>query len=271
MNSGVIIKTAREIWVPTLMFGIGLLLSEILLAFVLPSVEKDFGGIISQFKLFQTLLKALLGTDIGDKVGPEALQAIAWVDPVVLALVWAHVIVVCTRMPSGEIDRGTADVLFGLPISRFNVYLSDTLVCLIAGAVVIALAWLGSVIGGLIAPTSFQTSASRVFIVLVNLYLLGAAVGGLAYLMSALSDRRGRAIGAVFAIVLASFLLNFLAQFWPPAENVSFLGILNYYRPINPLREGLWPVRDLLVLAGVAFVSWLAGAIILIRRDIATT
>lgn len=270
MNCGVMIKAAREIWAPTLLFGIGLLLAEVLLAFVLPPVEKELGGIISQFKLFQTLLKALLGTDVGDRIGPEALQAIAWVDPVVLALLWAQVIVVCTRVPSGEIDRGNADVLFGLPISRWRVYLSDSTVCLGSGIVMVAMGWMGSVIGGAIAPSAFQTDGYRVFMVLTNLYCLGVAVGGIAYLMSAFSDRRGRAIGAVFAIVLASFLLNFLAQFWQPADKLSFLGMLNYYRPINPLREGLWPVRDIIVLLTVGGGAWLLGGIILSRRDIAT-
>jgi len=31
-----------------------------------------------------------------------------------LALTWAHALLCCTRVPAGDVDRGTADILFGL-------------------------------------------------------------------------------------------------------------------------------------------------------------
>jgi len=46
-------------------------------------------------------------------------------------------------------------------------------------------------------------------LVMANFFGVYLAVGGIAFLVSALSDRRGRAMAVVFAIVLASFLLNF--------------------------------------------------------------
>jgi hypothetical protein len=102
--------------------------------------------------------------------------------------------------------------------------------------------------------------------VLVNLLCLYAAVGAAGWFCSALSERRGRAIGVVFVFVLASFLLNFLAQFWEPAKRVEFLGILRYYRPLFILRDGSWPVRDLVVLLSVAIVLWVSAGLILARR-----
>ena len=68
--------------------------------------------------------------------------------------------------------------------------------------------------------------------------------------------------------LLASFLLNFLGQFWPVAERVSFLGILHYYRPLPVVRTGDWPVHDIAVLIGLAVVFFLAGMWRFSRRDI---
>jgi hypothetical protein len=111
-------------------------------------------------------------------------------------------------------------------------------------------------------------------VVTVNLFCLYLAVGGLACLVSAMSERRGRAVATVFGILLASFLLNFLAQFWPPAEAVSRLSVLHYYKPLGVLRPGVmdagWPVADMLVLAGFAAVTWTAGGLWFARRDICT-
>jgi hypothetical protein len=96
-------------------------------------------------------------------------------------------------------------------------------------------------------------------------------VGGLAFLVSAVSDRRGRAIAVIFAILLASFLLNFLAQLWRPAEMVSFLSLLSYHKPLIVMRSGgAWPLGDMTVLFGFAVATWLAGGIWFARRDICT-
>jgi multisubunit Na+/H+ antiporter MnhB subunit len=103
-----------------------------------------------------------------------------------------------------------------------------------------------------------------------NLYCLNLAVGSLAWLASALSDRRGRAVSVVVAFVLLSFLLSYLAPFWNVAEQLSFLSVLHYYIPLEVLRDGLFPLRDILVLGGLAAALWTAAGLIFVRRDLAT-
>ena len=106
----------------------------------------------------------------------------------------------------------------------------------------------------------------------MNLYCLYAAVGGLALLISALSDRRGRAVATVFGILLGSFLLNFLAQFWEPAETLALLSFLHYYKPLPMVQAGGsgLPLGDMAVLMGFGVVAWVAGGIWFARRDICT-
>ena len=71
-------------------------------------------------------------------------------------------------------------------------------------------------------------------------------------------------------IVVASFLLNYLSQFWQPAQDIAFLGMLRYYRPLFILRDGTWPLRDMMVLLGAGAVLWIAGGVIFSRRDLST-
>ncbi|MHC5008366.1 MAG: hypothetical protein ACYTGF_13520 [Planctomycetota bacterium] len=119
MNRGLLIKSMREAAAATAILCVALLLIEVILASVLPTMWNEFSGMLLQIEFIQTIIKALLGTDIGDMLGPEAIMAIAWVHPVVLAIIWTHAIVLGTRVPAGEIDRGTIDVLLGLPVSRW--------------------------------------------------------------------------------------------------------------------------------------------------------
>ncbi len=105
---------------------------------------------------------------------------------------------------------------------------------------------------------------------MVNLYCVYLAVGGMAFLVSAWSDRRGRAIAIVFALLLISFMLNFLAQFWGPAKQVAFLSVMQYYQPARILSSGDFPVRDVLILSVIGGTSWLFGCEIFARRNICT-
>lgn len=270
MNRGLIEKTVREVWLATVLFGLALAGFEALLASVFADVFLQASDQLLQIKFLQSIWKGFFGMEVGSTIGPDMFASLAWVHPIVLALLWTHEITYWTRMPAGEVDRGTIDVLLSLPVSRTRVYVCESLVWLLAGLVVLCLGFVGNQVGGWFAAPEFRGPPGRITVVVANLYCLYIAVGGMACLVSTLSDRRGRAVGVVFGIVLVSFFLNFLAQLWGPAKSVAFLSVLNYYRPLLILRDSSWPVTDMLVLTAVGAAFWLAGAIVFARRDICT-
>jgi ABC-type transport system involved in multi-copper enzyme maturation permease subunit len=270
INRGLLLKAARELWPATLLFAAALLLVETVLAYVLPTFQAQFSAQWTQLKFLQNIIQAMLGTDASGELGPEIFLSIPWVHPVVLAIVWAHAIVCATRVPAGEVDRGTMDVLLGLPVSRREVFLSETIAVGTSALVVLSMTWIGNWIGSSLASATEPPPASRIALVLANLVGLYLAVAGCAWLISALSDRRGRAMTTVFALVLASFLVNYLAQFWEPAKRASFLSVVGYYRPFFVLRDGSVPAVDMAVLAATALVTWLAAGVIFSRRDLST-
>lgn len=268
MNRGLLIKAVREVMPVTLLCGVAMMVFELLLTFVLSSFQ-DRTAQLLQLDFVQNILKGLLGSEVTGNIGPGSLRSLTWVHPVVLALLWAHEITVCTRVPAGEVDRGTIDVLFGLPVSRWQVFLCESIVWIAAGTFVILLGVIGNVSGTLLTHAP-PMDLSQITIVVVNLFCLYWAVGGLALLTSSLSDRRGRAVAVAFGIVVALFLLNFLAQFSAAARSVSFMSLLNYYRPLLILQESAWPLRDLGVLIGTGAALWVAAGMIFTRRDICT-
>ncbi|UCG33107.1 MAG: ABC transporter permease subunit [Phycisphaerales bacterium] len=270
MSRGLIGKTLREVWVALLLFAAGIMAFEALFAYVWPQFYEDFVGTVLQFKLIQHIFKGLLGTEVGPGIGLTTFAGMAWVHPIVLALLWAQEMTFCTRVPAGEVDRGTVDLLLGLPVSRRQVFLCESAVWLLTGLILVCSGLLGSLLGGLAADKEMRQPIGRLLIVAINFYGLYVAVGGICWLVSSLSDHRGRAIAVVFALVLVSFLLNFLGQLWEPAQAVQFLGVLNYYRPVVILGDGVWPLADMLTLVTVGGVCWLIGGVVFARRDICT-
>jgi ABC-type transport system involved in multi-copper enzyme maturation permease subunit len=268
VNPGILLKSLRETWVVSLLFCLAIIAAEALFAYVLPIVERDYAGMIAGMAFAQNMLKALLGADAAAGIGPNTFKAVAWVHPVVLTIVWAHAIVLCTRSPAGEVDRGTGDVFFTLPVGRWNIWRCDALVWAASAAALVTCAAAGHFIGSGLSTGSAAASIDRLIPVGVNLLALGAAVAAVSCLASSLCSRRGVAMAIAFGVVVASFLLNFLAQFWPPAEAIAFLGILRYYRPINIFDGAGWPARDIAALLAVALALWIIAGTVFARRDL---
>lgn len=272
MNRGLMIKAAREVWPTTLLIGLALLIVETALAYVMPIFQQRLATQMAQFSFMQSVVKAIAGVDVSGGAGPEVFGTLPWLHPVVLSLVWAHAVILCTRVPAGEVDRGTVDVMLSWPVSRWGVFVSETAVWIGSAALVLAMALAGNTLGGRLGGAAdLRPSPGRLAILLVNLFLMYAAVGAGAWLMSALSDRRGKAMTVVFIAVLASFLINYLAQLWSPAERVWFLSVLRYYQPVVALRSGTWPWADVAVLGSVAGGLWIGAGVVFARRDLCTT
>ncbi len=270
INRGLLAKALREVWLSTLLFALAFGGIEAVLAVVLPSFGVDLADSFLRIPLFRNVLGALLGTPVGQSVGPLMFLSVAWVHPVALALLWTHEITFCTRLPVGEIDRGTVDILLGLPVSRWQLYLSETAMWILTGISILLAGLVGGYCGSLNLAPDHRPGWFLLSKVVLNMFCLYLAVGGLSYLISACSDRRGRAVGAIFGVVLASFFLNFLGQFWEPARQLSFLGVLHYYQPFAILQNDLWPLGDMAILTAFGTLSWLAGGIVLARRNICT-
>lgn len=267
---GLLAKIVREVWIGTLLVCLAMLGINALLTFIIPKIQEGISEAIDHLPLAKNMLSALLGTEIGEQVTAQAMQSFLWVHPVVLALLWVHETNLATRVPAGEIDRGTIDFILGLPISRRRLYLAEVLVWIVSGLLILAFGFLGHRLAAPTMPAELRPDTYTAMLVIVNLYCVYLAVGGIGYLVSSLLSNRGAAMSTVFAIVLASFLLAFVAQFWPPAERLAFLGVLNYYTPADILQTGALPMRDISVLLAIAGVTLTAGCEIGARRSLCT-
>lgn len=268
----------------TAVFGVCTALIAMLLNFAIPRFQGNIeqmkwsmmqppGGASSQMmETISTIRSAILGTDVIGAGGREAATAMAWSHPVFFALIFAHGITLFTRVPAGEVDKGTMDVLLGLPVSRWQVFLSESIVSLVSGVLVIGMGLLGSRIGNSFAPAGMTPDLWRMGMVSVNLLFLYAVVAAVGSLCAGICDRRMRAVGAVLVFVVGSLMLNVLGPFWEPARDFKFLSMLDYYRPIRgPLVNGVWLWGDLAVLGISAVVVWTAAGVWFSRRDLSTT
>ena len=269
INIGLIRRALRELLPTTLLCASLLALISGLLAYALP----QFQARVIQRAMppaFAQMRSAMLGVDATGGGIADVAFSIAWAHPVVLILLLTQGIIACTRVPAGEIERGSIDMLMGLPISRRELFLSETVAWLIGGVVMLGAVYAGSFVGAQFIKPEYRPHWGKLWMVLVNLGFVYGLAGAGAMLASSLSDRRGRAILIVLVVCVGSLLMNFLELVWEPAKQFSFLSFLHYYRPIGMLMNGKWPVRDLGILGGIALALWMTAGAVLSRRALTT-
>jgi ABC-2 type transport system permease protein len=271
INFGLVQRSLRETWATTLIFALLVGGFSALLAYVLPGVQERF---LQRNFIPPQLLQirnALLGVDGATTSVAQFAFGLAWAHPVVMTLVFAHAVMLVTRVPAGEVERGTMDVLLGLPVSRWTLHVSESAAWVISGAVLLGSMFAGSYLGAQFIKPANRPEWDGILIVLVNLAGVYFVAGTAGLLAATCTNRRGRAVLWVLIFIVGSMLLFLLRSLWEPADKFGFLSLMHYYRPAVILRAGEWPVRDLIVLGSGMAVLWVLSGVILSRRALTTT
>ncbi len=268
MNLAIVIKSLRESALLLACTVLGIVTFVVVFVGAIQGLGPQLMQFLSSVEFLRRMLELAYGIQLTGAVSSNILYAIAFLHPLVLALSWAFLIATTTRTTSGEIDNGTADLLLALPISRFTVYASATAVW-VPAAIVVSFSpllgvWIGIQIWEPTEPIQFQ----RFFITSICFCAMNLAVGGLSKMASCLVRRRGHAVAVVFAVGMVSVAMNFLEPFLPFIERIKFLSLLNYYRPAEVVRDGSWPLVDIIVLVTFAIATWLIGLWVYARKDI---
>ena len=268
MNRAVIVRTLRDALPLILTTVVVVVLFEMLFLLAMNQLAPDLLAFVSRLKFLIPLFKALLSLDVASNVTFDSLAAIGMVHPFFLAVTWSVLVTLGTRVPAGEIDRGTADVLLTLPISRTAIALSVWGVWIGTAALFCLSAWTGSRLGQAVFHMTAPLDFSGLALVATNLFVLELAIGGTTALASAICNRRGTAIALVIGLLLFSILIDFLAAFLESARPFRFLGFLEYYRPVEIVRDHRIEPRNLVVLLSIALSTWTAALWVFRRKDV---
>lgn len=268
MNAAIVLKTARDSRLLFVIVVAAIILLETLLLRAFSELAADLADMWLSRPFFRRMIRMMLGADLGEHFTMTMLVSIGFAHPLMYAFTWAFLLATCSRVIVGEIERGTADLLLTLPVSRASVYASVSVVWIAAGVPISLAPWVGVWLGEMISPLDAPLNLPRLAILSADLFALYLLIGAATMCVSSFARRRGPAIAVVLGGLMASFLLNFLAEMWSAAEGLSFLGILHYYRPLPILRSGAWPLRDMGVLATAAAVFWSVGLWRFRQRDV---
>lgn len=194
--------------------------------------------------------------------------SVGMLHPVVLILTSVWAIGRAAGSVSGELDRGTMELLLSQPVPRNRLILAHLIVdCLCIPTLCLAF-FLGTQFGlFLIGPFEEDYTALREFNqtntmkmklpvpeeprpipvsgreeapALLNLAALMFALSGMTTAVSAAGRSRWRAIGFGFLIAVVMFVVNVLGQLWPTVGFLRPFTVFFYYQPQKVMLRGEW-------------------------------
>ena len=206
---------------------------------------------------------------------------------------------------SGEIDRGTSELLLAQPIRRADVVIAQFVVDLIVIPIIALSMWAGTTLGFFLVgkfvvrpedlerlfgtlpfeikvrPELLETNLWAFGPGLANVVALVFAVSGITIALSAGGRFRFRVMGWAVLIILVQFIANLVGQLWDAVTWMRPLTIFYYYQPQNiilaqswtidlfaGLHDPAWRVPFVGVLLGVGLLGYFAALVTFTRRDL---
>ncbi len=233
-------------------------------------------GITSQVDMgrFESILKTL--PEQWEKFSPVPFEklisypariAVIYEEPVVYMLMTIWCISRGSDSVSGELGRGTMEMLISQPVSRLQILLTPIVVTVLGVFLLAAVAWAGTCTG--IATTSIERPAAgatwtvpftaiqfarenaemeripmsrlasfKQFVpAAVNYCSLGIFMAGVCTLLSSLDRYRWRTIGLMMAFYVGSMLAEIVGQAFPSLGFIRHLSFFSVYEPIRFVSE----------------------------------
>ncbi|MCE9629904.1 MAG: ABC transporter permease [Planctomycetia bacterium] len=198
--------------------------------------------------------------------------ALAFVDPVVVlsATVWG--ITRGSDAVSGQLERGTMEMLLAAPVRRTAVFLTQALATTAAAAVLCGVLLLAVWSAVSLGPWAGKVEPWRFVPAVANVFGLMVCMAGISACVSAADSHRWRTVGIMCGFYVTAILAKLVGRLSGTLGWVGYLSVLNAYEPQQLVGGG--PVAwELLarydgVLLGLGLAAYAIGAAIFSRRDL---
>lgn len=173
---------------------------------------------------------------------------------------------------SGEIGRGTMDLILSLPVRRVTVILAPAVVATLGAAVLAGSILVGIWLGLLTVTLDEEVLLTRFLPGTINLFCMTFCLGGVTTFISSWNRDRWRTIVLSGGFFVVSLIVKLIWRMWPGGDWLKYFTFLAAFQPqaliLDPDRTGLLalPYNGTLIVLGL--IAYAAGAIVLTYRDI---
>jgi ABC-type transport system involved in multi-copper enzyme maturation permease subunit len=232
-------------------------------------VGADLLGFVEQFlRQFPSSMQALFGEQFMAQFSINGAVAFGYNHPLVVVLLAIVAILLPARHIAGEIEAGTLELLFAMPIKRYRIALSLWLVAGSMLLVAVAGCWTGTGCGLLLFPEARSAPILKVVGVGFSLWLLMFTISSYTMLIASYSNEGGKSTLRAAGLTLVFYFMNVAAILWTRVDFLKPFTIFHYHQPQQVMIGEPVLGRNAAVLGALACVC--AGFAIrqLSRRDV---
>jgi ABC-2 type transport system permease protein len=208
------------------------------------------------------IMKTLMGGENIKLDRAMDILSIGYVHPLVQTILCIWAVGRAAGAISGEIDRGTMELLLAQPLPRYRLVLAHLGVDLLTIPVLCLSLWAGTWLGTwLVGPIEIDADHLKRFPIPVqvdpealrtdpaafgpglwNVAALVFAVSGYTMWLSAAGRFRWRVLGLAVMVTLVQFLINLVGQLWDALAPLRPLTVFYYYQPQQIILGRGWTV-----------------------------
>jgi ABC-2 type transport system permease protein len=224
------------------------------------------------------------GVPFSQMATPAGRAALVFVHPLIAFSMAIWAVARGSDCVSGEIGRGTMEMLLAQPVRRTTVYATQSLITIVGGALLALAVWCGTTLGLRAGQLYEHLSAALYIPPTINLFALMVCVGGMSALVSSCDSLRWRTIGLMAGWYIFSTVLDVVGQISDRLNWLSSASFLSAYKPISMVArpEEAWSLLahqsgtitglglggQVVVLFVIGITCYVAGAVVFNRREI---
>ncbi len=263
-------KAVRDAWLQLAVSSTILLLFSWLFVWLMSLLK--IGAWSSLLNLVPKVFQPLIDVPLADLATPTGQLSVLYVHLVTMLVCIGWAVGRGSDSISGEINRGTMDLILSLPVRRASVMAVPAVVAA-AGAVVLAASvWLGTWVGVMTIELQGDVSLKQLSAGAINLCCLTFCLTGITTLVSSWSRDRWRTIWMTGGFYVVSLVVKLVARLWKEGEWLKYLSFLTPFQPQQLILMNSSTLAVALkyngTLIGLGLLCYLAAAVILSRRDI---
>lgn len=273
MNAALWRKAVRDAWLQLAASSILLILFGWCFVWLMSLFRP--GMIVAILDYLPSFVEPLVGVPLAKLATATGRISVLYVHVVTLLVCLGWAIGRGSDVVSGEISRGTMDLLATLPTSRAWIVASSAVVTAVGSLVLAFSIWVGS-LAGLATVELSEAVVPRHFLPgVVNLFALTFCLAGITALLSACDRSRWRTVLLAGGLFVVSSIVKLIARLWPAGAWLKYLSVLTPFEPQQLIllapeitRRMAWEYNAVLLTIGLG--AYAIAAAVFSRRDVPT-
>lgn len=214
----------------------------------------------------------LAGMPFAAVATPAGKISLLFVDAVTILVCVSWAVARGSDAVSGELGRGTMELLLAQPLRRSTVLLVQAAITTLGSALLAASVLLGLWLGLETVHAEAELPLAQFIPSTLNLFGMMFCVAGYTTAISACDRERWRTIGFAAGVFVVSLVIKLISRTWPAGKWLLYLSFLGAFEPHNLVTQpdDVWNTvgRYLAVHLTLGTVGYAAALVIFTRRDL---